>query len=139
MGNLNKVTYTDHQTVITADNLNNIQDSVIQNTSYSTCSTAANTAAKTASLTNFVLTTGSCIRVKFTNSNTASSPTLNVNGTGAKSIKKYGTTAAGTDAFTSWPAGAVVTFVYDGTNWLMTDHADTGNVAGLSYTVVSTF
>lgn len=121
MGNLNKVTYTDHQTVITAANLNDIQDSVIANTSYSTCTTAANTAAKTASLTDFVLTTGSCIRVKFTNSNTAANPTLNVNSTGAKAIMKYGTTAAGTTVADSWPAGAVVEFVYDGTNWIMED------------------
>lgn len=104
---------------------------------YCTCSTAAGTAAKTASLTNFTLRTGSVVQVKFTYSNTASSPTLNVNGTGTKAIKKYGTTAAGTDTFTSWPAGAVITFVYDGTNWLMADHADTGNAAGLAYTSLS--
>lgn len=121
MGNLNKVVYTDHQTVITADNLNAIQDSIIQNTSYTTCSTGASTAAKTAALTNFVLTTGSAVRVKFTNTNTASNPTLNINSTGAKPIMKFGTTAAGTTATSSWESGEIVTFVYDGTNWLMAD------------------
>lgn len=119
MGNLNKVTYTDHQTVITADNLNAIQDSVIQNTSYITCTTGASTAAKTATLANFVLTTGSAVKVKFTNSNTAANPTLNVNSTGAKPIMQYGTTAAGTTATESWDEGAVVEFVYDGTSWVM--------------------
>lgn len=119
MGNLNKVVYTDHQTVITADNLNAIQDSVIQNTSYITCTTGASTAAKTAALTNFVLTTGSAVKVKFTNSNTAANPTLNVNSTGAKPIMQYGTTVAGTTATESWDDGAVVEFVYDGTNWVM--------------------
>ena len=119
MGNLNKVVYTDHQTVITADNLNAIQDSVIQNTSYTTCATGASTAAKTAALTNFVLTTGSAVKVKFTNTNTASNPTLNVNSTGAKPIMQYGTTVAGTTATESWDDGAVVEFVYDGTNWVM--------------------
>lgn len=119
MGNLNKVVYTDHQTVITASNLNDIQDSVIQNTSYVTCSTASNTAAKTAALTNFVLTTGSAVKVKFTNTNTAANPTLNINSTGAKPIMQYGTTVAGTTATESWDDGAVVEFVYDGTNWVM--------------------
>lgn len=119
MGNLNKVTYVDHQTVITADSLNAIQDSIIQNTSYITCSTAANTAAKTATLANFVLTTGSAVKVKFTNTNTAANPTLNINSTGAKPIMQYGTTAAGITPPESWNDGAVVEFVYDGTNWVM--------------------
>lgn len=119
MGNLNKVVYTDHQTVITADNLNAIQDSVIQNTSYTTCSTAANTAAKTAALTNFVLTTGSAVKIKFTNTNTAANPTLNINSTGAKPIMMYGSTVSGQNENSSWSAGAVVEFVYDGTNWVV--------------------
>lgn len=125
MGNLSKTTYTDHQTVITANNLNAIQDAIIQNTSYGTCSTAASTAAKTVALSDFVLTTGACIRVKFTNTNTAANPTLNVNGTGAKSIMRFGTTAIRGTAATSWNSGSIVTFVYDGTNWLMCDYTNT--------------
>lgn len=121
MGNLNKVVYTDHQTVITASNLNDIQDAVVQNTSYTTCTTAANTAAKTAALTNFVLTTGSAVKVKFTNTNTAANPTLNVNSTGAKPIMLYGVTPAGITPPESWNDGAVVEFVYDGTNWIISD------------------
>lgn len=119
MGNLNKVTYVDHQTIITASNLNGIQDSVIQNTSYTTCSTAANTSAKTVQLTDFVLTTGSCVRVKFTNTNTAVNPSLNVNSTGAKPIVKYGSTPIGASESESWTAGAVVELLYDGTSWVM--------------------
>lgn len=83
---------------------------------YGVCSTAAATAAKTVTLDysgTLSLFTGLTVRVKFSNSNTASSPTLNVNGTGAKAIKSYGTTAA-----TTWIAGQVIEFVYDGTNWL---------------------
>lgn len=53
---------------------------------YGTCSTAAGTAAKVVSCTSYKLATGSVIRVKFTVTNTATSPTLNVNGTGAKNI-----------------------------------------------------
>ena len=72
------------------------------------------------------LQTGAAIRVKFSYANTASSPTMNVNGTGAKSIKKYGTTASMNGM---WYMGEVVDFVYDGSYWVMVD----GGVATTSY------
>lgn len=53
---------------------------------YGTCSTAAATAAKVVSCSNFALITGAEITVKFTTANTAANPTLNVNDTGAKAI-----------------------------------------------------
>lgn len=81
---------------------------------YATCSTAAATAAKTCSFTNFSLTSGAHITVKFTYNNTASSPTLNVNSTGAKTIRYAGATLSSTQY---WAAGQVVDFVYDGTYW----------------------
>lgn len=60
---------------------------------FATSSTAANTKAKTATIfpenNNFELYTGVTITVKFTNNNTASAPTLNINSTGAKPIKTY--------------------------------------------------
>lgn len=83
---------------------------------YGTCSTAASTAAKAVALSGFTLATDAVVAVKFTCANTAASPTLNVNSTGAKAIKKYGTTAIDTYM---WQAGAVVEFVYDGTSWIM--------------------
>jgi hypothetical protein len=82
-----------------------------------TCATAAATAAKVGTLENFsTLETGVTIYLKMTYSNTASAPTLNVNATGAKPIKLFGSNAGTTDA-TSWKAGEVVSFTYDGTNW----------------------
>lgn len=93
---------------------------------YATCSTASSTAAKVAVCAGFSLVTGAVVAVKFTNTNTASSPTLNVNSTGAKAIKKYGTAAPETYM---WQAGAVVEFVYDGTNWTMVN----GTTATTSY------
>ena len=86
---------------------------------YGVCETASGTAAKTVTVDNFSLETGAVVLVKFTNANTNTSATLNVNSTGAKSIKRYGTTAPG-DGVTSnqIAAGAVIMFVYDGTNWL---------------------
>lgn len=56
---------------------------------YGTCSTAAATAAKVVTLSNTVgwnLVPGVVIGVKFTYNNSATSVTLNVNGSGAKSI-----------------------------------------------------
>ena len=92
---------------------------------YGTCSTASDTVAKVVTLSDFnKLITGVTIHVKFTNSNTATNPTLNVNSTGAKSIYKYGTTVPGTTELTSWPTGAVVSFTYDGSAWIMNDHID---------------
>lgn len=89
---------------------------------YGTCATDASTVAKVATLTDatgFKLATGSVVIIKFTNANSASKPTLNVNGTGAKAIMQYGSTNVSTSSSTSgWIAGAVTVFVYDGTNWV---------------------
>lgn len=95
---------------------------------YGTCATAAATAAKVVTCANFSkLETGVTIHVKFTYSNTASNATLNVNSTGANNLCCYGTTRVGTTEKTSWKAGAVVSFTYDGTSWVMNDYiADTG-------------
>lgn len=86
---------------------------------YGVCETAADTVAKTVTVDNFELVTGAMVIVKFINSNSASSPTLNVNSTGAKPIYRYGTTAVSTGTTTTgWTAGAVQMFVYDGTGWV---------------------
>lgn len=88
---------------------------------YGTCATSAGTAAKVVATdtTDFVLATGSMVRVKFTNGNTYNgTATLNVDGTGAKSIAKVGSTLT-TRYY--WTSGEVVDFVYDGTNFVMSD------------------
>lgn len=85
---------------------------------YGVCSTAASTTAKTVTIDvsgTLALFTGLTVRVKFTNGNTAPSPTLNVNSTGAVSIMSRGTTNA---LFIL--AGQIVTLTYDGTSWLFT-------------------
>ena len=81
--------------------------------SYSTCSTAASTVAKVASCTGFVLVAGSEITVKFTNGNTATNPTLNVNSTGAKSIYYRGAAIPSTHIV----ANGTYTFRYNGTQY----------------------
>lgn len=88
---------------------------------YGTCSTAAATQAKVVSLTGFNLVTGARAMIKFTVTNTASSPTLNVNDTGAKSIMYRGAAiSAGILA-----AKRVYEFVYDGTNFELVGDLDT--------------
>ena len=83
-------------------------------THFATCSTAAATQAKTASVAGFNLVTGARVTIKFTVTNTAANPTLNVNGTGAKAIKYRGAAIA-----TGYlAANRVYEFVYDGTDYL---------------------
>lgn len=86
---------------------------------YGVCATEADTAAKEVTVDNFSLEAGAVVVVKFTYANSVASPTLNVNGTGAKPIYRYGTTVASTGTTTTgWIAGAVQMFVYDGTGWI---------------------
>lgn len=98
----------------TARNINGMSvDGSANRTNYGTCSTAASTAAKTVTLTGFSLVTGASVKVKFTVTNTASNPTLNVNSTGAKAIMYRGSAiSAGYLA-----VNRVYEFVYDGTDW----------------------
>lgn len=88
---------------------------------YGTCSTAAGTAAKTVSLTGFTLATGAKVSVKFTVTNSAANPTLNVNSTGAKAI--YFKNAAISAGYLK--ANYIYEFIYDGTNYVLVGDVDT--------------
>ena len=94
---------------------------------YGECTDSAGTVAKSVTVANpsFTLQTGAMVAVKFTNANSATNPTLNVNSTGAKSIMRYGTTVAGTSAAASWNAGSIVLLMYDGTNWIIVNFLNT--------------
>lgn len=84
---------------------------------YGVCSTTSAIAAKAVTIDfsgTLSLFTGLTVRVKFTYGNTASSPTLNVNSTGAKSI-----TAVGAVGNAYWSAGQVVDLTYDGSKWVI--------------------
>ena len=99
-------------------------------THYGTCSTEAGTAAKAVSLSNFTLTTGSRVVVKFTVTNTASNPTLNVNNTGAKAI--YYRSAAISAGYLS--ANRTIEFVYNGTQYETIGDFDTNTTYGVAST-----
>lgn len=100
----------------------------IASSAYGYCETAGATVAKVVDMTGFSLVEGVTVHIKFKNANSASNPTLNVNGTGAIPIMQYGTTAAGNSAATTgWQAGAIVMFTYDGTNWVRDQGYNTNN------------
>ena len=103
---------------------------------YGTCSTAATTAAKAVTWAGFILTTGATILVKFSNANSASSPTLNVNSTGAKTIIYHG--SALTSSLYYWSAGDVCEFVYDGTYWVLMNVGNTDTWRDITDSVSTT-
>lgn len=89
------------------------------------CTTAAGTAAKVATLddaTDFSLAAGVMVAVQFQYGNSAATPTLNVNSTGAKNVAIPSsatafTTGSGT-TYNSWGAYETVLFTYSGTYWV---------------------
>lgn len=100
---------------------------------YGTCDTAASVAGKVATLSAFDnLQTGVTVKIKFTYSNTATNPTLKVGSSAAKFMYRYGTTAVGEKGNISWEAGAIISFTYDGTAWIMNDF----NENNISKTIV---
>lgn len=91
---------------------------------YAECSTAAGTAAKTATIctdgdttnTGFALVKGVSVKVKFAATNTASNPTLNINGTGAKAIR-YQDSSIATDYLVENKVYEFVYTIIDGTGY----------------------
>lgn len=88
---------------------NGIQNNA-DRTNYTVCSTPAATQAKNCDCAGFNLVTGAEITVKFTMTNTANSPMLNVNNTGAKPIYYRGTEVASSIL----SANCTYTFRYNG-------------------------
>lgn len=100
---------------------------------YATCSTAAATTNKVVTVTNFKLVTGAEITVKFTVTNTASSPTLNVSSTGAKAIYYRG--AAISAGYLA--ANRTYTFRYNGTQYELVGDINTDAKATQTNTTTS--
>lgn len=80
---------------------------------YSTCSTAAGTKDKTASVSGLKLIVGAYALIKFTNSNTAANPTLNINGLGAYPIYHKGTNIVAKLLVANIP----FLFIFSGSAW----------------------
>lgn len=87
------------------------------NVAYGTCTTAAATAEKVVEITGYTdwrLAAGSIITVLFTNTNTAASPTLNVNETGAKPISYVNATITSSNLTYGGYRNRPITYMYDG-------------------------
>ena len=105
------------------------------------CSTGASTAAKVATLddsTGFSLTAGVKVAVTFTYGNSATTPTLNVNSSGAKTIAIPSSATAYTTGngttYNTWGAYETVLFTYTGTYWA---HDTSGYLGYLAYNTAS--
>ena len=95
-------------------------------TGYAVCSTAAGTAAKTVSISNFVLLTNALVSVLFNNGFTVDSCTLNVSNTGAKPIFFHGVAVKAGDITSK----TVAMLQYDGTNWNIVSRESFGRAVG---------
>lgn len=82
---------------------------------FGVCGTAAATQTKVVTCDEFRLEKGTLLAVQFTYTNTATSPSMNVNGTGAIAI--CGTNGYYVNA-NMWTANQMVHFVYNGTWWI---------------------
>lgn len=87
------------------------------------CLTAGDVAEKTVDCENFTLAENSVFTVRFEHANSASRPSLNVNGTGARAIKYRGSSIKAS----MLAANRVYQFVYDGTEWDLIGDLDTGD------------
>lgn len=99
---------------------------------YAVCATAASTAAKAVSISNFNLTTGARVSVRFSATNTAANPTLNVSSSGAKPIFYNGSAISAGYLL----ANKVWDFVYDASlnsgsgAWVLVGEKDTNTTYG---------
>lgn len=84
---------------------------------YGTCDTAAGTGIKAVTLadSNFTVSTGSIVAVKFTYTNTVASTSLKLSVAGVTAQIKYLNTTFPSSQH--WLAGSTVEFVYDGSAW----------------------
>lgn len=98
---------------------------------YGTCTTASDTPAKVATLSNYQLVPGGYVSIRFTNAVMAGD-TLNVNSKGAKAI--YYQDAAITDDIIK--AGDTVTFIYDNNRYRVVS-IDSGTGSGGSTVIVT--
>lgn len=134
--------------VFTAADWNGMQTEFANRTKMFTasCSTSASTAAKVATLdddTGFILEAGVMVAVRFTYGNSATTPTLRVDGanvgTGtAKTIAIPSSTTAYTTGsgttYNTWGAYETILFTYTGTYWT---HIPSGYLGYLAYNLAN--
>lgn len=99
---------------------------------YCTCTSAAADTTKVVTIdsgdSDWVLRKGTLIAVKYSNTNSASNVTLNVGGTGAKSVYYNTGVNTGSSSNIFGYANRTVFYLYDGTNWVwISDSRHDGN------------
>lgn len=108
---------------------------------YAECDTSASTPAKVITVPAteyFVLQVGDIVNVKFTYTNTATNPTLNINNTGNKPIVYDTSAITSSNLWAGGEAGRITSFMYDGTNWIWISHdVDTNTLDALLDTSIS--
>lgn len=92
------------------------------NVTYCTCATSGSTATKVVSIasganTNFNFYVGAIVAVKFTYSNTAQNPKLNVNNTGAMPVRANGSQITTTYLSYAGYANRTILYMYNGVEW----------------------
>lgn len=126
--NINGTATTDNRWIAHAQYYKDTDNNTVP-TAYST--TKASTAAKAATCTGYVLLNNSYILLNITTTNTASTPTLNINSKGAKPLYINGEPSSATNK--TMPAGTYLVF-YDGTNYyLRTDGLIDGPLLEITY------
>ena len=141
----------DNDAQTTINNISgNAKTALIASKAYTgTCSTAAGTAEKvvTCTDTDFDLVNGVIIKITFTTASTADAPTLNVNSKGVKNIYFDRAVVSSSNRF-RWQAGSVVTFQYNGANWVVLNYENleyftsstaAGTAAKVNATAAGTF
>ena len=118
------ITQTDDDLTSVKSRTTTLEGSVqVAQTYYATCTTAAGTAAKVATITpevtDFTLRTGTTVIVNFSATNSNSSATLNLNSTGAQPIR-YKNAALTSTTRGYLAANRLVILKYDGTYWQIT-------------------
>jgi hypothetical protein len=81
--------------------------------SFAECDTAADTQTKVVTCSGFSLVKGARICIRFTNTNSATEPMLNINSTGAKAVVYRGST----NTASLLAATRMLEFMYDGANY----------------------
>ena len=120
----------------------NINEGVGTRLFRATCPTAGATAAKVATLddaTNFSLYNGIRVLVTFQYGNSADTPTLNVNNTGALTIAiptDTGPTTGNGTTYNTWGNYESVIFTYDGTYWV---NSGSGKSVSKAYSVANAY
>lgn len=97
---------------------------------YGVCSSLQSTQIKEVTIQSVTrLYTGLIVTIKFTNKNVQVNPKLKINNLEAVDLMQYGTTRfSTTDETNGWYAGSVLTFVYDGTNFVLAGKINTNTV-----------